>query len=330
MVFSRQRGRDERLLVARASHHGGPHVSEHDADIHPGALQMLQQRRRIGTVLRSVAIERHGTGRRRVRHQQPLSARHRRQSARLHVRPRRTAHRPLERIVSARIQNHDPRPGVRHRAQHRIERNRLQRHRRRRRKPGVDRDQIVRAVHLHPVTRVEQQRHVRTGTGLRQFTERVVHRVFVRVPQYRHVEADAFQRSPDGLRVAHRIRQRTGLLVRAVAHDQRDTPGGLRHRRYEPREHDGQQRPAEPREAATTVTPFHAVTIHALHPRTRRDFQLAPSAPAPDTARQPNPCSRPGRPVRPECRDAVPIDPSVSRSQRPRLQPNRPNQSAPE
>lgn len=197
----------------------------------------------------SLAVVCHVPRRRRVGDQGPRPGRHRRQATRAHVGPDRTPHRPRERVVPARVEDHDARPRLRHRVQHVVQGYRLPPHRRRRRQARIDRHEVVGAVHLHAVPRVERQGEVGAGAHLLERRQRVLHRVLVGVAAEHHVEAEPGQGVPHRGGVVDGVPKPARVLVGAVA-DDKGHPVGGRHRRRravaERRQRDDQRRPAPP------------------------------------------------------------------------------------
>ena len=178
------------LALVRRRQHPQPHPAEHDSDVHR-ILQVRQQRRGVRAVP-PLPVVRRRARRRRVRHQglvpQQVFVQVPEAAVAHAPRPRRPPHRPRQRVVPARVQDHQAQTRPRRRRQHVVQRHRLEPHVGVPLQSRVHRKQVVDAVHLHPVARVEHQGHVRALAVSRERPQRAGQRRQARVLRYRYLE----------------------------------------------------------------------------------------------------------------------------------------------
>ena len=95
----------------------------------------------------------------------------------------------------------------------------------------IDRDQVIAAVDLHAVARIEQKRDLGLRDLAQEIPDQPLHAGAVEVGALQYVKADLAQRCRDRARIIGRIGKRPGMGVFAVADDQSDTIlcGGRQH-----------------------------------------------------------------------------------------------------
>ena len=207
------------LLAVRRRQHLGPHPPEQKADLQR-LLQMRQQRRRVWAVPTPTVRRRRRTRRRRIRHQRLVA-----QQVFIQVPEAAPAHapagqgplhRPRQRIVPARVQDHQPQGCAQRRRQHVLQRHRLEAHVDVALETRVHRHQVVDAVHLDAVARVEHQRHVRPQAPARERPQGLVQLHPAGVELGRHLEAEPTQRRRDVRRVVLCVRELPDVGVRIL------------------------------------------------------------------------------------------------------------------
>ena len=224
-VRAAERAVNEGLLPARgAREHVVAHPAEQDAHVEARRRQMLQQRAGERAV-RALPVGRDRSGLRGKRDQR-VRARHVDLGEPLADRAGRDGapHLFHEGIVTAGIEDHEPQAlGRFDRGEEAIEWNRLVLDVEIPLELGVGRHQIIRAVHLEPMTGVEHDRHVGVA--------RVQGKLADRAPQIEgedvaanldHVEADVLEQLGDRGSVVRRVGKRDRVLIARVADDERD------------------------------------------------------------------------------------------------------------
>ena len=218
------------------------HPTEQQPDLER-RLQVRQQRRRIGAVP-APTVRRRRSGCRRIRHQRLVPQQflvELPEAASAHAPARhRPLHRPRQRIVPAGIENHQPQRRSYRRRHQVLQRRRLVAHVDVALQARVDWHDVVHAVHLQAVSRVEDQRHVRPRAAPRERAQRLVQFRQPGVEGRRHLEAETAERRRDGGRVVRRVRQSADVGVRAVA-DDKGYPSVGQHDRGRREQNDRQQ-----------------------------------------------------------------------------------------
>ena len=211
------------LCAVRRRQHLRPYPTEQQPDLQR-RLQMRQQRRRIRTVP-ATPVRRRRSRRRRIRHQrlvpQQVLVQVREAAAADAAERRRPLHRARQRVVPARVQDHQPQRRARRRDQQVVDRHRLEAHVDIALQTCVHRDEVVDAVHLDAVAGVEHQRHVCRGAPPRERAQRLGQLHAIGVELVRHLEPKSPQRRRDVAGIVVRVRQPADVRVGAVAHHQR-------------------------------------------------------------------------------------------------------------
>ena len=171
----------------------------------------------------------------------------------------RALHRTRQRVVPARIQDHQPQRCARGRYQQVVDRDRLEAHVHVAFQARIHRDQVVDAVHLDAVARVEHQRHIRAGAPPRERAQRFGQLPPIGVELGGHLEPEPPQRGRHVGRVVVRVRQPPDVCVGAVAHHQRHASIGERDRRH--RDHDERQN--KPRRATAQLASRATPSLHS-------------------------------------------------------------------
>ena len=248
------------LLAVGRLQHLRPHPPEQQPDLER-RLQVRQQRSRVRAVP-APAVRRRRSGRRRIRHQRLVP-----QQVLVQVpeappahraRRRRPLHRPGERVVPARVQQHESQRRPRRRHQQVVQRHRLVAHIDVALEPRVHRHDVVHSVHLDAVAGVEHERDVRPRAPPRERPQRLRERHPIGVELCRHVEPEPLQRGGHVGRIVLGIQEPADVGVGAVAHHQRHAArrqrdGRRRHQNDRQKQDDAELRQSHPPSPPDTV-----------------------------------------------------------------------------